>query len=285
MVPGGISMSTPVSQPVIPAQPDLLAYGVQDLALFVSFSRDTYLSAFDVQAPAWDPTRLQKTWFDSTADTSDPANVAVYNIVGTDQSGNWTIKQMVIQTIEASTVNLPGLITYPPYAVAPTAATRGGSFINPNYLSLQSDAEALMNLLGGSGIFDEGQSSTFPVLYPASEPRRLWDFLFNGLIINVGLMLLGENTLGIGSPGHWDTSSGQPLWIPDPPPPTGLDDTRPPRDMPVRNLLPNEKFQVGLMGVSVIRTDLQQQSDQSAGQFTADDRATLQQIYQILAKS
>jgi hypothetical protein len=39
------------------------------------------------------------------------------------------------------------------------------------------------------------------------------------------------------------------------------------------------------MGVSVIRTDLQEQSGEAAGQFTANDRATLQQIYQILAKS
>ena len=278
-------MSTPVSSPVVPAQPNLLAYGVQDLALFVSFTRDTYLSAFGVQAPAWDPTRLRKNWFDTTADTSDPANVAVYSIAGTDQNGNWTIKQMVIQTGEAATVNLPGAITYPVYTVAPTGATRGGSFINPNYLSMQSDAETLMNLLGGTGMFDEGLSSTFPVLYPAPEPRRLWDFLFNGQIINVGDLLMSENAGGIGSPGHWDTSSGQPLWVPDPPAPTGLEDTRPARDMPVRNLLPNEKFQVGLMGVSVIRTDLQQQADASAGQFTADDRATLQQIYQLLAKS
>ena len=277
-------MNTPVSAPVIPAQPNLLAYGIQELGLFASFTRDSYLAAFGVQAPAWDPTRLRKSWFDSTVDMSDPADVVVYNIVGADQSGNWTIKQMVIQTAEAAAVNLPGSITYPPYTIAPTAATRGGSFINPNYLSHQSDAEALMNQFRASGLFDEGQSSTFPVQYPESEPRRLWDFLFNGLIINVGDLLLSRNTLGIGSPGHWDTSTGQPMWVADPPAPTGLDDTRAPRDMPVRTLLPNEKFQIGLMGVSVIRTDLQQQADQAAGQFTPDDRATLQQIYQILTK-
>ncbi|HLX46123.1 MAG TPA: hypothetical protein VKR43_21910 [Bryobacteraceae bacterium] len=140
-------MSAPVSIPVTPAQPNLLAYGIQELGLFTSFTRDTYLAAFGVQAPAWDPNRLTKVWFDSTVDTSDPSNVAVYQIVGKDQSGNWTIKQMVIPTSEAATVNLPGAITYPAYTVAPTAATRGGSFINPNYLSLQADAEALMNLL------------------------------------------------------------------------------------------------------------------------------------------
>jgi hypothetical protein len=54
--------------------------------------------------------------------------------------------------------------------------------------------------------------------------------------------------------------------------------------MPVRDLLPNEKFQMGLMGVSIIRTDLSQQQGQLDGQFTPDDRATLQQIYQIVSR-
>jgi hypothetical protein len=277
-------MSTLVSTPVPPAQPDQLAYGIQDLGLFTSFTRETYFSSFGMQAPAWDPTRLRKMWFDSTADTSDPSNVSVYQIVGKDQNGDWTIKQMVLPSSEAATVNLPGSISYPAYTVPATTATRGGSFINPDYLSLQTDAEALAKLLGGGAVFDEGASSTFPVLYPPSEPRRLWDFMFNGLVINVGDMLLGQNENGIGYPGHWDTSTGQPLWVADLPAPTGLDDTRPPRDMPVRGLLSNEKFQVGLMGVSVVRTDLQQKSDEAAGQFTPDDRATLQHIYQMLVK-
>ena len=75
-----------------------------------------------------------------------------------------------------------------------------------------------------------------------------------------------------------------PVWVPDPPAPTGIGDTRPPVNMPVRDLLANEKLQTGLMGVSVVRTDLQQQVDQQAGQFTADDRATLQQIFQLVSK-
>jgi len=53
---------------------------------------------------------------------------------------------------------------------------------------------------------------------------------------------------------------------------------------PVRDLLPNEKFQTGLMGVGIIRTDLQQTQAEAAGQFTPDDRATLKQIYQIVSR-
>ena len=63
-----IDMGTPASQPVIPNQPDLLAYGIQDLGLFNTYWRASYLAAFGVQAPEWDPTRVGKTWFDTSVD-------------------------------------------------------------------------------------------------------------------------------------------------------------------------------------------------------------------------
>jgi hypothetical protein len=282
---------TPVSQPVVPAEPDLLAYGVQELALFVSYTRDSYLAAWGVQAPAWDPARVKKSWFDTTVDASNPANVAVYKIVGTEASGNYTIQQMVIGTVEASTVNLPGAIEYPPYVVAPTDATRNAQPLNPNYLSFESDAEALMALFGGTQIVDEATTTAvFPTVYPPDEPRRLWDVIYKGMPLNVGLLLLMEYANGIGAAGSWDVSGtspasgGAPIWVAAPPAPTGLSDTRPARAMPVRDLLANEEYQMGLMGVSIIRTDLQQQANQLAGEFTPDDRATLQQIYQIVSE-
>jgi hypothetical protein len=276
-------MSTPISQPAIPAQPLSLAYGIQDLALLKTYSRDSYLAAFGVQAPAWDPSRVRKTWFDSTVDASDPSNVAVYKVIAPDSTGTWAVRQLVMPASEAAAVNLPGLVTYPPYAVAPTQATRGGSSINPNYLSLESDARAMMALFGGANLYDEGNGGMFPIVYPANEPRRAWDFMFKGTAVNVGALLMRLNANGVGAPGTWDASGAEPVWIPAPTPPDGVNDMRPPRPVPVRALLPNEKLQAGLMGVSVVRTDLQQQSDEAAGQFTPDDRATLQQIYRMLS--
>jgi hypothetical protein len=273
-----------MSAPVIPAQPNMLAYGISELGLFASHTRDSYLATFGVQAPAWDPTRVRKTWFDTTVDASDPSNVAVYRIIARDASGNWGLKQMVMPASEAATVNLPGEVTYPPYLVAPTQVTSGGSLVNPNYLSLESDARALMAKLGGSGLVQETGNAIFPIVYPASDPRRIWDFEVNGNLVNAGALLLAQNANGVGAPGSWDASKGDPVWIPAPEPPSGANDTRPPRDMPVRDLLSNEKLQPGLMGVSVVRMDLQQQQAAQDGQFTADDRATLQQIYQILTR-
>ena len=277
-------MSSPVSQPVVPAQPNLIAYGVQDLALFKTYSRDSFRAAFGVEAPPWDATRLRKTWFDSTVDTSSPANVAVYKIACRDLIDGWTLKQMVIPSQEAATVNLPGAMVYPAYAVAPTGATRGGSPINPNYLSLESEARALMATLGATALVEQGITPVFPVAYPADEPRRMWAIVVNGRAENAGNLLLNMNSKGVGAPGRWDFSSGELVWVPAPAPPAGLDDARPPRDMPLRDLLPNEKFQMGLMGLSVIRTDLAQQQAQQEGQFTPDDRATLLQIYRIVDK-
>ncbi|HTS76141.1 MAG TPA: hypothetical protein VMG40_08055 [Bryobacteraceae bacterium] len=277
-------MGTPVSQPVVPAQPDTISYSIADLDLFVSYTRESYLAAFGVQAPAWDSTRLTKTWFDTTVNTSSASNVAVYEIAGQDSSGNWGLQQMVIPAAEAATVNLTGSVTYPAYVIAPTQAASGGAVINPLYLSIQSDAQALMEQIGGTGLFDEGARVYVPVIYPADESRRMWDFTLNGNVVNAGALIASMNANGVGYPGQWQTQNGGPVWVPDPPAPTGLDDTRPPRPMPVRNLLPNEQLQAGLMGVSVVRTDLQEQQEEAEGQFTADDRATLQQIFQMVSK-
>jgi len=202
--------TNPVSQPVIPAQPSTEFYGVQELALFQAYSRDSYLAAFGVQAAAYDPTRRRKSWFDSTVDVSDPGNVAVYHIAGQDQNGNGILKQIVMPAQEAATVNLPGTIQYPPYVVAPTLATRNGNPLNPNYLSLQSDAQALMTQLGGSNLQQE-DLPFFPASYPSDEPRRPWYFLMQGQPVNVGMLLLTRNAQGVGSPGHWDVSSIPPV--------------------------------------------------------------------------
>jgi hypothetical protein len=277
-------MSTPVSQPVSPAQPDQLAYSVESLQLFATYTRDSYLATFGVQAPAWDPARPTKTWFDSTVNTSNPTNVALYNVVTLDSTGHWGFQQLVIPASEAAAVNLVGAVTYPSYVIAPTTATSGGSVINPLYLSLQADAQALMTALGGSGLYDEGSRSVFPYNYPPDEPRRVWDFLVNGNVVNAGALIASMNANGVGYPGQWGVQNGGPVWIPAPAAPTGANDTRPARPVPVRNLLANEKLQPGLMGVVVVRTDLQQQQNEAEGQFTPDDRATLQQIYQIVSK-
>src|ERR1700676_1207384 len=114
-------MSTPVSQPVTPVQPNQEVYGIQELGLFSTYSRDTYLALFGIEAPAWDPSRVTKTWFVSTGDTSNPANIAIYQTITLNQSAQWTMSPLVLPAQEAAIVNLPGAAVYPAYVVMPTS--------------------------------------------------------------------------------------------------------------------------------------------------------------------
>ena len=65
---------TPTSVPVVPAQPVQANYSAAQLGLFQTFTRDSYLATFGVQAPVWDPTRVDKYWFDSTVDPTQVVN-------------------------------------------------------------------------------------------------------------------------------------------------------------------------------------------------------------------
>ncbi len=285
-------MSAPVSLPVIPPQPNEATFSYVDLALFQEYSRETYRSAFGVDAPPWDPTRLYKTWFDSTVFIPQP-NTVSYQIFGQDSTGNWGFQSLTLALADAAAVNLPGAITYLQYVVQPTSATRGASGMSANYLSLQSDANALLPIFAGTGVVDQGITPVFPVVYPASEPRRMWAIVMpNGNQLNVGLLLLEMNVAGIGAPGHWDTSAdsspnGSPVWVANPPAPTGLDYTGPHCAMPVRALLPNEQVSVQILGIVsspvILRTDLGQAAAELAGQFTPTDRQNLNEIYRIVS--
>jgi hypothetical protein len=281
-----LAPAVPISTPAAQPQPNQETFAIDALALFHTYTRDSYSAAFGVDAPAWDATRLGKSWFDSTVDTSNLANVANYLTIGQDPTGAWAVLPYTMPVSEAATVNIAGAIVYPPYVVAPTGATRGGSPLNPNYLSLEATAQALMTSLSGTGLFDDGATVVYPNVYPPDEPRRSWSFLLNGLALNAGLLLLAQNANGVGAPGHWNVTSAGPTWVADPLPPSGLDDTRIPRPVPVRPLLPNEQLEPGPtgFGVQVLRTDLQLAAAQESGAFMPEDRAMLSQILAIVSK-
>jgi hypothetical protein len=285
-------MTKPVSQPVVPPQPAAEVYGIQELALFKSYNRDTYRATFGQEAPPYDPSRQPKAWFDSTADTSQPDNIAVYKVVGRGANGNWAIRQLVIPASEAAAVNLPGAVKYPPYTVEPTRAVRTGPGglppvpTNPDYLSTHAQASALMVEVGGTAVVEEPpMGGGFGIVYPPDEPRRMWQVIFKGYGVNAGLLLKNRHAQGVGAPGRWDLSQTEPVWVPDPPAPTGLDDPRPLREMPVRDLLPNEILQPGLAGVNVVRSDLRQETAKALGQFTPADRAMLEAVFQAVVKT
>ena len=165
---------------------------------------------------------------------------------------------------------------------APTTANRSGSALNPDYLSLRSDAQALMTALDGNGQALE-EAPPFVTVYPPDEPRRLWCFLLNGKAKNAGAFAALDKprcrrsrTLGrVQRRARMDSR---------PRAATGVSDTRPPRDVPVRDLLPNEMFTSDISGEEIMRTDYQQAADEASGRFLPEDRATDQSILRILTK-
>lgn len=275
-------MTTPTSSPAPPVQPDLDAYSFGELALFKTYTRESYRAAFGVEPPAYDPTRAIKTWFDSTADTSDADNVSTYKVI-LEVGGKWVVKQLVLPSWEATTVNLPGAIEYPKYVVATTNAT----FVSdPVQLSLRSEAAKLLVELGLTGVelVDEADSMQYYRVDYRDDPRRLWSFFYKGGQYNVGSLLANRHHYGVDWPGHWEVGSTI-RWVSDPPAPAGLDDQRPPRPMPVRDLLANEKIESALFGgPQIVRTDRQKRTEVS-GQFMDADRALLQEILRLLQKA
>ena len=80
-------MAKPVSVAVIPVQPAKEFFGLAELALFESFTRESFQTEFGVQADAFDPAKPVKRWFDSSADISQADNVSVYRIAGRKPDG------------------------------------------------------------------------------------------------------------------------------------------------------------------------------------------------------
>ena len=284
-------MNIPFSVPAPQPPPNQVSYGIESLSLFQSYTRDSYQGAFGVEAPAWDPARVRKAWFDSSVDVSNPSSLISYRWLHQDAAGDWTVRLFQLPVLEAASVNLPGAMRYPPYVVAPTGAVRDISPVSPLYLSFEADAKELMLELKGSSIFDEGAQGAFPVLYPAGEQRRMWVMKYGtGQNLNVGLLLESKNAKGFGAPGHWDASAGTPIWVPDGPAANGLEDVRPPCPVPVRALLASEELRpimtgIGAVGVQVVRTDLEQEVAERSGAFLASDRLILRQILSLLTPS
>lgn len=126
----------PVSCPSVPPQPEQSVFDSGALALFGTFTRESYLAALGVQAPPFEPARAPQYWFDSSVDLSSDANLAVYRVVGTDASGTPVIRQMVVPAGEAARINLPGafflcsLLREPDPGHARRVGVGSGSFFN-----------------------------------------------------------------------------------------------------------------------------------------------------------
>jgi hypothetical protein len=295
-------LNAPESQPTVPAQPNLPDYGFGSLALFASYTRASYLAAFGVQAPNWDATKAPKAWFDTSG--TNPSTYLAPNLLAVSGSSAEqpltvieaaTGQPRALTPEEAAAVNIPGLISYPPYVVAPSDAIQlaTGATLNPTYLSTFAQAVQLAVAWGvpatfgipGATIVDMDPGGDQAYVYPTGEARRWYGILYNGQPLTVGTELAQMNSQGVGYPGQWNLSAPvgptfeftaalpDGIWAGVAPAGSAI-------PCPVRPLLPTEYFEQVLGGSEILNTNLIQPPSATGetvrvGDFTSADRATL----------
>jgi len=287
-------LSNPVSYPANPAQPNQAVFSTDLLQTFQSYTRESYLAAFGVQAPSFDATRPAQYWFDSSAAGLPPTQMMSYLQIQLTPSATGStppaeIVPLTIPASQAATPNIPGMVTYPAYVIAPTTATSGGSLVNPSILSNYSDAIALAVALG----LPASAVIAGPALTWNAETRGDWMIVLPGNPnpYYAGTLLVDQYANGVGSPGAWSirnegTVNAQAVWTPAPVGPDGISTGVPTvtTPVPVRALLSNEEFvPAGIGGVMVARTDLASPSVLgTAVGFSQQDAVMLAAIYGAL---
>ena len=256
------------SVPQAKPQPNTQTYGIEQLALFNVYNRDSYFKVLGVQATPFHTAKPVKYWFD----TSVTGAAATYTVLDVNNPQQPTFKTISLTADDARTVNLPGVYNYPSYVVAPTQCETAfpPGPIDPITLSTKAQADALNAEIQGEGAFELSAA-----VCPPNEARRQFVIRKNGLDLNAGLLLSRKNSFGVGAPGVWDFSGLEPAWnktIPD----TGSTATNVLRT-PVRRLLPNEKFAPTMFNVQIARTDMQGPAN-NTGSFSDADRALLKKI-------
>lgn len=293
-------LSLPAQVPTPQAQPSTATYSVKVLELLPTYTRETFESTFGKQAPAFDPNRAPKSWFDSTAGAAPKT----YNNVSTAQTTPvWST--FTLSGSEAASVNLPGL----PHFV---------KFVNPVVISnvtfkcnlpscaatqapigQQSTLEQAQSMLAEIGdpnlriedfAVTRGSAAGCTFCYSKNNPGSSVSIYFIGSM-NVADYWPNRNQNGVGYPGKWVKSfTGVYQFVADVLT-DGANSTFQAIPVPERQLKANEKFKtvlLGLIPVSVLsRTDVVDNDPQtggitSGGGFTDADRKLLQDIHKAL---
>jgi hypothetical protein len=135
--------------------------------------------------------------------------------------GSDTAPALEIITIppEQNDVNFPGVRPkYPAWVPNPTVAvgnTPGGlsSATIASWLATEDQAKLFATLIAGTTYVEAFAG----VINFGSETRRVYQLTYpNGLKQFAGDLITAEFSGGVGRPGHWDVSSGTPLWVSDP---------------------------------------------------------------------
>lgn len=240
-------------------QPNKPSYPIAELYPYHAITREEFKKLAGFEAPAYDPNKPRKRWWDPKAPQDSKKS---YNVVEIKDG-----KPVVGTMFEYGyAVNLPGEVAYSEYKPAPTNAFQNCAATNDepasskpvdvNHLSELSEAQAMLQELHGTGIQEENFSGPCSVNWNG-ETRRFWQIQVNGQWHNVGLLLKLKNAQGVGRPGSWAVSGTSITWNPVFQSDAGLQDPRPEVPFPIRPLFANEQLALKFGGVVVVnRTDL-----------------------------
>lgn len=285
----------PTAQP----QPATSPYSTVLLNLLPTYDRTSYQATFHTPAPAFDITKPAKNWVDTTKKCDNGSST--YQSLTPDMQPKFV--PFVLSNCDAAVVNLAGLPTFAAYVpnqisnvnVACSLPSCTPVPIGPALQATMLQAQSLLADIGDPTltVTDAGQGPIgpgSPFGYSKANPASDVSIYMVGQM-NVGTYWAMRNAKGVGYPGTWTkVSAGVYNWTPgvvnD-----GSTSTLPAVPLPVRLLLPNEKFSQTtgtLIPVPIIvRTDVAQtpgaglSSDIS---FGSADRDTLNQILTLLKK-
>jgi len=216
--------SVQTQQPIPPTSP----YGISLLYLFSTYTRASFLQAFGVVAPPFNPSWPVKTWFDSAANSNVPT---VYYSLETATEGD--TQQIVFPPVmapfllaagQANVVNLPNDPTsYSAWVPAPTVAVQTQTLngvtttinaVNPNFLSTpRSSKRSIFHTrrTGGVQTWTPAPGNSDLQIQYGAETRRIYYFIdSNNQWQWVGYLLLQEYASGVGAPGQWVSEPATP---------------------------------------------------------------------------
>lgn len=244
-------------------QPNAATYPLSATDMCPRLTRAMYRELLGTQAPAWDPKKQIKRWFDDGAAALPPDDLYVYS-VNVWRDGKLARQQRALTNAEAAAVNLPGKYDFPKYTPKSSGVyvhqydDSGTKLTGKQYLtgiteslSLSLEAVQMKEEMEDAGfacgeIFESSQGGVYALQFDPDEKRRLWYIMRgdkNGGY-NVGRLLVQKYAYGVGAPGSWvaaDDDPKTPVWRSSLTPDVGEHDTRPEIPCPQRTLLANEE--------------------------------------------
>lgn len=282
---------TPTSLPTIPVLPSLPA-ATAALDLFATWTRASYLAAFGVQAPPYNPSEPTRNWFDTSANPGPyscvqvsgstasivplavPANVAVPNLPGAYQYPAWSNPATTTAVLTFPGTNNPG----------PMPSVQVGEICS------QADAQAVAAACPAGTTVTEDPSDANVTWN--TETRRTW--LINvpngpqgvfAATLRATMTAISTDTSGnyvsggVGSPGSFQVSGSSLVWVPTPDP--GLS-AGAAMAVPCAPLWANTAFAPGPLGIGVEIISSATPSASGEGGLTATQAALLQRNNTIL---